>query len=216
MAKVVVLDAMGVIYKAGDDVGELLIPFARRNGSDAPDSVIGELYLDCSLGDSTPKKLWRALSLWSDDRDLDTEYLKGHELTPGLLNFLKSMLAKNIPVACISNDVAEWSAKLRKMHGLEEYISSWTISGDVGFRKPNEEIFEHFARATGFLYGDCLFIDDRVRNLDAARELGFQTLLYSADSSPSGFIDHPMISSFHNLADNDILGNLPNAGRDYV
>ena len=35
MAEILVLDAMGVLYQAGDDVAELLVPFVRQRGTRA-------------------------------------------------------------------------------------------------------------------------------------------------------------------------------------
>ena len=32
MAEILILDATGVLYRAGDDVAELLVPFVRHHG----------------------------------------------------------------------------------------------------------------------------------------------------------------------------------------
>ncbi len=197
--KVVVLDAMGVIYLAGDDVAELLIPFARSRGCRLPDSDIAETYMEASLGQLTSTDLWRSLGVAGPSADLDADYLKGHKLTPGVRQFLGKMKAAEIPVACISNDVAEWSRALRKAHGLEDLIFQWTISGEVGARKPDAAIFQRFRSATELWFEDCVFVDDNARNLDAARALGFRTLLFGRPKTPDGASQHVLALSFEEL-----------------
>ena len=54
-----VLDAMGVIYRAGDDVTELLIPYLRGNGCQLTDAGIEALYLGVSLGQMTSLQFWQ-------------------------------------------------------------------------------------------------------------------------------------------------------------
>ncbi|WP_418219785.1 HAD-IA family hydrolase [Bradyrhizobium icense] len=70
---------------------------------------------------------------------------------------------------CLSNDVSEWSVKLRDRHGLNRWISHWFISGDLKSRKPNPEIYRALCAQLGISADRILFADDRVGNLEAAR-----------------------------------------------
>ena len=46
-----ILDAMGVLYEAGDDVAELLVPFVGRHGrADLSAEAIDRDYVEASLG----------------------------------------------------------------------------------------------------------------------------------------------------------------------
>ena len=198
--KLVVLDAMGVIYLAQDDVGELLIPFLRRNGCDISDADIYSLYKDCSLGRFSSIEFWHRLRMQESGESLDNEYIKGHVLSDGLITFLQKMKSNNIPVACLSNDVLEWSVKLRKLHHLEEYISFWVISGAAGVRKPDAGIYQILVRNTGYNSRNCLFIDDHIENLDAAGRLGFNTLLFATDKTKDFSVKHMTVSSFKEIA----------------
>ena len=51
--KCIVLDAMGVIFRAADDVADLLIPFVREAGGNMNANEIESAYLDASLGPTT-------------------------------------------------------------------------------------------------------------------------------------------------------------------
>lgn len=46
------------------------------------------------------------------------------------------------------------------------------ISGEVGMRKPEPEIFHHTLELMGRPPGDCVFVDDLPHNITAAAELG--------------------------------------------
>ena len=168
---------MGVIYKAGDDVGELLIPFLRSKGCEKSEDEIENLYLECSLGNLTSREFWEACGIPCHD-DLDDEYTQKHTLTEGLMEFLNTIRDHGIKLACLSNDVAEWSVLLRKRHGLEAYFDHWFISGDLGVRKPDEGIYKIMIDQLGVEPGNCVFLDDRVHNLRAAKNLGMRVLLF--------------------------------------
>ena len=53
---VLLLDAMGVIYRIGDDVKEILIPFVRQKGGDV--GAVENAYIEASLGRLEPDAFW--------------------------------------------------------------------------------------------------------------------------------------------------------------
>ncbi|MBT3267543.1 HAD-IA family hydrolase [Candidatus Poribacteria bacterium] len=176
---VLVLDAMGVMYDKGNLVQAHLIPFARDNGSRLPDRDILGHYLQCSAGEMSSEAFWRELGVTGEGDALDTAYVARHRLVEGLISFLAWTRTSGTRVVCLSNDVAEWSVRLRRLHGLEAYIDHWTISGDVKSRKPSVGIYRCLLDATGLRAEECLFVDDKAPNLDVARELGFHTCLFA-------------------------------------
>jgi len=48
------------------------------------------------------------------------------------------------------------------------------ISGDVGMIKPNEDIYLYFLKKFHLNPKDCVFIDDQISNINAAKKLGIQ------------------------------------------
>lgn len=124
----------------------------------------------------------------------------------GLADFLGAMDDHYLQVACLSNDVAEWSLSLRRRFRLNERLIHWTISGDVGARKPDAAIYQRLLNATGREPEDCIFVDDRVRNIDTARDMGFKTVLFTRNSDNGN--RHPRASSFQELQE-CVLGLAP-------
>jgi putative hydrolase of the HAD superfamily/hydrolase len=53
------------------------------------------------------------------------------------------------------------------------------ISGEVGLRKPEPEIFELAAQRLGLEPAECVFVDDMQLNVDGARAVGMTAILHT-------------------------------------
>lgn len=173
--KVLVLDAMGVIYRVGDDVADLLVPFIRESGGVDDAALIESAYIEASLGQIATSEFWHRVGLSNACED---DYLQRLELTDDVLQVLESARGQFDEIACLSNDVSEWSKKLRERFNLEQYISRWYISGDLQARKPSLEIYRQMLDDLKRQPANVLFVDDRPKNLHAAAELGMQTVCF--------------------------------------
>ena len=186
MAEVLMLDAMGVLYRAGDDVAELLVPFVRNHGQTGLSAeAIEREYVAASLGQIDTTTFWKGMEV---DPALEDDYLAGHRLIDGTREALLRLQQRFSRIACLSNDVADWSAKLRRRFGLETWIDPWFISGDLGMRKPSPEIYRLAIERLDAQPQDVVFVDDRLRNLDAAKALGIRTALLDVRGDMP---DHP-------------------------
>lgn len=194
--KVLVLDAMGVIYSVGDDVRGLLCPFIEEKGVTKDIAEIEGLYDLASLGKMSASEFWGELDL---DPALEDEYLQRYTLTDGLIDFLKAIKAEGFQVWCLSNDLSEWSRKLRTRFGLANYFRGFVISGDVGVRKPDRAIFEYLVRQLDVKPYDAVFVDDQPKNLDTAAELGFQTVLFAPAGHDLPDEKHQVVANFNEL-----------------
>ena len=177
--KCLVLDAMGVIFQAGDDVAELLVPFLEKNGGSRDVDYINQIYFEASSGKMSAKTFWHTVGV---DPILENSYLDLHALKPGIMQLLQSCQENDLPVWCLSNDLAQWSEKIRAKFGLETYFKGAVISGEAGCRKPDQKIYQILMERCGFQADEILFVDDRQKNIDMARKLGINTLLCSENS----------------------------------
>jgi HAD superfamily hydrolase (TIGR01509 family) len=189
-----VLDAMGVIFASADDVVELLQPFIINHGGESNPDRVSDLYVQASLGRITPDDFWHLVGL---DPSVEDEYLSLHQLTAGLLHFLENRPPSVTTIWCLSNDVGRWSTKLRSQFKLDQFLNGAIISGDVGTRKPEPAIYQILLSRTGVPADQIVFVDDRPKNLTAARDLGIQavhfgetaTLTTSPESSARSFAE---------------------------
>ncbi len=178
-----VLDAMGVIFSSADDVAELLIPFIAEKSGTCDEDLIQSAYLQASLGQISPDDFWHQVGVASD---LEDEYLSRHTLNPGITELMSLAKRNGIAVWCLSNDVGRWSDKLRSNHCLEILLNGSIISGDVGVRKPDNEIYEILIHSSGCRIDEILFVDDREKNVIASRQLGMETIMFKTEI---GFTD---------------------------
>ena len=89
-----VLDAMGVLFAAADDVAELLIPFIHSVGGESDARVIESAYLEASVGRIDADAFWARVGL---DPDVERAYLSKHSLAPGALEFLLGAHRAGLP-----------------------------------------------------------------------------------------------------------------------
>lgn len=199
--KWVLLDAMGVIFEEGDDVNRLLIPFIRERDPSITGEQIDDLYMEASAGHITAPAFWEELGFGDQYPEIETQYLhKCLRLDHGFRTNAQKLLHK-YSLAMISNDVAEWSAYLREIFDLDRYFRLIVVSGEIGHRKPNPAIFKNFLERAQAEAPDCVLVDDRSRNLHAAAELGFKTILFMRPDSEVSFKPDAVVCSFEELPD---------------
>jgi HAD superfamily hydrolase (TIGR01509 family) len=182
----VVLDAMGVIYQPADDVRGLLIPYLRAHACPLGDDEIRALYMECTLGRFSSTELWRRAGVKGACSDED--YCRSHRLNRGVIDVAREIAARGVGIACLSNDVSEWSGILRRRFGLEDVVSEWVISGDVGVRKPSPQIYRILLGRLGCAATDVVFVDDSEANLDAAAPLPLRLISGRAPTHPANWV----------------------------
>ena len=190
-----VLDAMGVIYRPGDDVQGLLIPYLRAHACPLNDNEIRALYVECTLGKLSSTEFWRRAGV--EGVCSDEDHCRSHRLNGGVVDFGREMAARGVGIACLSNDVSEWSRILRHRFDLSEIVSEWVISGDVGVRKPSPEIYRILLGRLECAAADVVFVDDSEANLNAAAGEGLRTVLFAERRRHS--VRHPSASSAADL-----------------
>jgi len=98
--RTLVLDAMGVIYRVGDDVAELLCPFIQEHGGIADHGRIEALYRDASLGRISAVQFWKEVQL---DPSLEDAYLLRHRLSAGVIQFLRDAKLKTSSICGLAS-----------------------------------------------------------------------------------------------------------------
>ena len=194
--KLLALDAMGVIYAEANDGPNLLYPFIVEKGGCPDIRQILRLYNAASLGRISSAEFWKSAGI---DPALEDEYLLRHRLSDGLTEFLGQIRLLGIELWCLSNDVSEWSVKLRARFGLDRYFRGFVISGDTGMHKPDPAIYLCLLEKSGFRPSDAAFVDDRLRNIKAADALGITAILYNPAPEESQGHEYAIARTFPEL-----------------
>ncbi len=98
----------------------------------------------------------------------------------GTVEIMKRLKKAGYPVYGLSNWSAETFPLVREKYEFFNLLDDIVLSGEVRAIKPEPEFFEIALRRIGLPAGQCLFIDDAPANIEQARRMGFQTVLFES------------------------------------
>lgn len=96
------------------------------------------------------------------------------------VNILWELKTAGYPLYGLSNWSAEKFAMVQSKYRFFEWFDSIILSGEVKLLKPDRRIFELLLNKIDRPASECLFIDDSIHNITAAKELGFSTILFKS------------------------------------
>ncbi|MCT4557564.1 MAG: HAD family phosphatase [Pelagimonas sp.] len=143
--------------------------FARNLRGDA-----GERFSDMALELDDPEDQ-RRLAAYVPNYARTVEHA-----VPGSWEILDALKAKGVPVHAITNWSAEtWPEGLKSHPRLGEVFGSLVISGEEGVIKPDPRIFAMLCARAGVAPADCVFIDDSAKNVQGARDAGWDAIHFT-------------------------------------
>ncbi|TDC96173.1 HAD family hydrolase [Nonomuraea deserti] len=120
-----------------------------------------------------------AVALGGDERARQAvgEFMKIRFWVDEEVRALLSRARQEVPVVIVTNamDTLEQHLDLLGLTGFADDVVS---SARVGVAKPDRRIYEIAAERAGAEPGRCLFVDDRLQNVEAARALGMTAVHY--------------------------------------
>lgn len=192
MIKAILLDMYGVIVRqTGDD----FVPYVQKTFPTLTAREINTPWFKADAGELSSLDVWRILGYTGDLEAVERTYLETLELMEGVEDFLQAVHGP-YKTAIISNDSSRWSRYVRRKFDLDRHFDAVSISGDLKVRKPDERIFRLTLDALGIPAGDCLYVDDRERNLYAAEKLGMRAVQFG----DAGTFDGAQVKNFAELA----------------
>jgi putative hydrolase of the HAD superfamily len=104
---------------------------------------------------------------------------------------MRGVKARGLRMALLTNNVREWEPLWRSMLPVDEIFELVVDSAFVGMRKPDPPIYELTLKRLGgdIEATDCLFVDDVLVNVEAARDLGMATVHFQANEQAIGEIE---------------------------
>jgi epoxide hydrolase-like predicted phosphatase len=96
---------------------------------------------------------------------------------PQTIELVKSLKQQGYRVAMLSN-VTESQADIIRKLGYYELFDPVVLSCDIKVEKPNEEAYKILLERLCLRPSECLFIDDQIKNVEAAQKLGIESIEY--------------------------------------
>ncbi len=190
--KAIILDMYGVIVK---QTGGDFVPYVQQSFPDLKPEEIYIPWFKADVGELASLEVWEKLGFKGDIERIEKEYLDTMEINDGFLDFISSV-NKNYKMAIISNDSSRWSKFIREKFDVNKHFDVISISGDLKIQKPDERIFELTIEQLGCRAEDCLYVDDREENLEAARKVGMNVVLFNSRNVE---YDSDIVNSFSEL-----------------
>ncbi|MFP5224156.1 MAG: HAD family hydrolase [Actinomycetota bacterium] len=104
---------------------------------------------------------------------LVSRLFQGVRTEPAMVDAVADIRSHGTTVVLVSNS---WGGATYDPAVIDALFDSVIISGDVGVRKPDREIFELAAKRAGTTTDRCVFVDDLPLNCDGARAVGMRAI----------------------------------------
>ena len=115
-----------------------------------------------------------------------TDVAMWSNLDPRMLRWAARLRGEGFQTAVLSNMHADMAKVVRSEFAWIADFQCFVLSAELGFAKPDPEIFHHCLACLDIAANEALFIDDKERNTRAAEELGIAGI---CANSPEGIRD---------------------------
>ncbi|MEO9339953.1 HAD family phosphatase [Mesorhizobium sp. SB112] len=109
--------------------------------------------------------------------------LHWHEMLPHAyddsVEIMEGLIDAGHDVTLLTNWASDTFKEARQRFTFLEKPRGVTVSGDIGLIKPDLAIYERHASTFGLQPSATIFIDDSQKNVDAAKQAGWQALLFT-------------------------------------
>lgn len=92
-------------------------------------------------------------------------------------------LAGSTPLALLTNSGPKTRTGLVVRHGLERWFPVIVISAEEGMSKPDPRVYLRTCERLGRSPGDCLFVDDRLSNVEGAEAAGLSAIGFESSEA---------------------------------
>jgi 2-haloacid dehalogenase len=115
---------------------------------------------------------------------IEAAHLRWHEMLggdiPGTVDILKRLADAGVPLYAITNYSSEKFIETVERFPFFALFRDIVVSGDEKLLKPEAAIFRMCLDRNGLKAQECVFIDDVARNIDGARAVGIDAILFES------------------------------------
>ena len=188
MIKAVIFDYGGVVKKETDPLVHLDIAKSCHISLKTTKKTIEELKELYETGKIDDNKFWKIFKektntrLPKDYKQLWLrKYIEKGKKDPKILELISKLKTKKYIVAILSNTIPPHVNLNKKEHNFDLF-DPVILSTAVGLRKPNKKIYLLLLKKIKLKPKECIFVDDKEKNLKPAKQLGIHTILFRNSS----------------------------------
>lgn len=98
----------------------------------------------------------------------------------GTVEILKQVMARDYRVFALSNWSAETFPIVAHQYEFLNWFEDVVLSGKEKLIKPNPEIYQRLLERANLKPEECIFIDDSLHNVEAARKMGIHAIQFES------------------------------------
>ena len=116
-----------------------------------------------------------------------------HGDIPGMVEIIQDLKSRGVGVYGLTNWPAATFTEARRRFRTLAGIDNYVVSSSVKLAKPEPAIYELLIRKYNLKPQECVFIDDRIDNVNAAKALGMSGIVYPGSANQLQDILYPML-----------------------
>ncbi len=179
--KIIIFDVQDVLVTDWRDVFDLL-------DADIKPGVIAEFFDDhnnlrkeMQYGRLTEEEFWKQFIHFTGS-DVTVDYLKNAvrkalQTFPEVVDIVNA-LKSNYKLVILSNHTKEWVEYLVAKYKFNDIFDDMFWSFQNGIKKPSAEAYTQITDKFKIKPEECIFIDDKERNIEGAKKIGMKTIFY--------------------------------------
>ncbi|MDD6542034.1 MAG: HAD-IA family hydrolase [Prevotella sp.] len=130
------------------------------------------------------------------------EYFDSHfvELITGETEGMRELMLELKALGYRLLGLSNWSEKVDDVmakFSIFELLEGWLISKDVHQLKPHADIYESFCKKFDVKPADCLFLDDKPVNIEGAKKVGMEGIVFKDVPSLRAELERMGIMNHH-------------------
>lgn len=184
MIKAIAFDYGGVIRVNDEDLFDNITKYLNITREDFNKEYFSLNYLFNTQDKSYEDVMSLVISKFNDSKEtrdyifkLTKENHGKYHLNDGLVEIIKDLKIKDYKIALLSNNSIKLKDALLK-DGISDLFDEVIISAEVGFQKPQPEIFDILFRKLNLSPNEVVFIDDTLKSLEGFDKIGYMPILY--------------------------------------
>ena len=177
--KVVIFDLGGVLVRTEDKGPRSALGLRFDKTYTEMDKVVfNKSSYRASIGEITAYEHWQYVmrSLDLPDSEIESFYAKffgGDVVDENIIDYLRSLRSEGkYTTALLSNAWDDLRELLINKWHIDDAFDEIFISAEMGVAKPDARIYEMVLEKLGVAPEECVFVDDFIENIEAARKLG--------------------------------------------
>lgn len=190
----IIVDVGGVLHASDRGFIDDLKTELKLNDSDF-NKIMKIIFDELGRGTLTEAGFWNKIEkeygtrpISNDEKLLSRSLSKSFTPHSDFIEYIKSLKKRGLQIVIFSNTIEPHVNMLQKA-GIYDGFDRKFLSNETGYRKPDEESFMHILNELGLNPGEVVFVDDDIKNIEAAKKLGIHAILFKDETTTAQEIE---------------------------